>query len=119
MAVAREVIETFVDYWFWKHYGVAEREPQPNVKMKILRSDSFQSVRDKSFRFVRSFRGFDRVNKGETIATDETGPICFEGEGSAYLLMPTQLPFTGEEAWFWAFEEPSAEAMAMSGPKRV
>jgi hypothetical protein len=69
----------------------------------VMRSSSSVMVR-KGFRFAREFAAFTRVASGEVIATDDVvGTITCQHAGGAFIVMPTRLPFEGEEAWYWGF----------------
>lgn len=44
---------------------------------------------------------FGRFEEGEVVAEDEDGEIRCPFPEGALLVMPTQLPVEGEEAWLW------------------
>jgi len=71
---------------------------------KILTSRDNHVVK-KDFKFARQFSAFERVNYRELIAHDFEGEVHCPYQEGAYIIMPTNDPIEGEEAWFWGKDD--------------
>lgn len=75
---------------------------------KMLKCISSEKVR-KGFKYNIQVKPFDHIKHGQIVAfDDEVGPLKCElnrYEGGALIIMPTKIPYLGEEAFFWAVPE--------------
>ena len=68
------------------------------------------------FEWVRDVAAFERVAEDEVIARDAVeGDLTCGEAGGGFIIMPTNLPVVGEEAWFTAIEVAKADSEEESG----
>jgi len=73
----------------------------PSRCQKLVMDSTHSVAVGNNFRFNRSFKQFSFVKYGEIICQDDNGIVTCPYLEGAYIVMPTQLPFVGEEAFYW------------------
>jgi len=79
-----------------KKYVTDIGEPSHNV----LSCGKCQLV-NKGFHYMKKIEAFQRVQYNEVLANDDNGAITCPFPQGAIIIMPTEYPIIGEEAWFW------------------
>lgn len=63
----------------------------------------------RGFHFLKHLRAFQMVKYKEVLGEDEKGIISCPYPDGAIIIMPTENPIVGEEAWFWGEHSPLIE----------
>lgn len=99
-----------------KHFIAENRKDKlvhTHTYPRILKCVKSEKVRE-GFKYLREIKAFDFVKHGDIIAKDsEVGDIKCEADPAhkgAYVVMPTRIPYVGEEAFYWGIPTALADS---------
>jgi len=99
--VARQVIERFV---------TDQVVTQAHNIVSCKKSQLIQ----KGFHFLKKVTAFQDVKFNEVLGEDDNGPISCPFKDGATIIMPTENPIFGEEAWFWGEHKNRIQAQGIT-----
>jgi len=86
-----------------------------NISPHVVSCNNRQLV-NHGFHFLQRISAFQTVQYNELIGEDINGEIRCPFREGAVIIMPTEIPILGEEAWFWGIIENSPQSLQSSVP---